>query len=196
MALTIIILLALLRHLGSWPAAASRSPRFTEEPASGDASLLGVLVTPEQPAKAMPPIGEDAARAFFRRFAPVAVSERKKYGVPAAVTLAYAFSNSHAGQKMPAQQANNYFSLPCTSDWEGDTFEQEGVCFRRYETAWESFRDFSVFMSSQEWYGAVRRQSGKDWRGWVKALERNSGPTAAHTMQAVIEQYGLDELDR
>ncbi len=201
MALAILIVLALLRYFGGWSAVSTRSPIFTAEPAtaSGDAALLGVLATPEQPVSAMPAIGEDAALAFFQRFARVAVSERKKYGVPAAVTLAYAFVNSQAGKRTPAIKANNYFALPCTSDWEGDTFENDGACFRRYETAWESFRDFSVFMSSREWYGEVRKQSGKDWRGWVKALERSGAPGVAggaKAMQHVIEQYGLDELDR
>lgn len=138
------------------------------------------------------------AVAFLQRFGKVTVSERKKFGVPASVLLACAYVNSAAGQRETATTANNYFALPCADDWEGETAKIGGKCVRRYETAWASFRDFSIFLSSQEWFGSVRKSAGKDWRAWAKELDRkgiSDVPNFSGEMEKVITAYRLYDLD-
>ncbi|MFZ4634798.1 MAG: glucosaminidase domain-containing protein [Saprospiraceae bacterium] len=199
-ALVILFLLAIIRHFGLSPSATKRVEKFTDEPpvTSGSASMLGILPGSAQTLQAMPEVEQATATAFLRRFAPVAVSERKKYGVPAAVSLGFAYVNSFSGQRETALHANNYFSLRCTADWEGQTYTGNGQCYRRYDTAWESFRDFSVFMSSRDWYGPLRQKAGKDWRIWIRGLSDKDISDVSNLeaeMEQVIVQYRLHDLD-
>jgi len=137
---------------------------------------------------------EATAVAFLQRFGKVAVSERKKFGVPASVLLACAYVNSTAGQRETATTANNYFALSCSDEWEGETAKVGGKCVRRYETAWASFRDFSIFLTSQEWFGSVRKSAGKDWRIWVKELDQK-GVSDGGELEKAITTYRLYDLD-
>ena len=137
---------------------------------------------------------EAAAVAFLQRFGKVAMSERKKFGVPASVLLACAYVNSSAGQRETATAANNYFALSCSDEWEGETSKVGGKCVRRYETAWASFRDFSIFLTSQEWFGSVRKSAGKDWRMWAKELDQK-GISDGSELEKVITAYRLYDLD-
>lgn len=159
------------------------------------AALLGFV--PEAEAKIAQEdsrISDAKAEAFLKRFAQVALSEKKKFGAPASVILACAYANSKAGSQEAATSANNFFALPCTDDWEGETQSIDGKCMRKYESAWASFRDFSIFLSSQEWFGSLKKSAGKDWKAWTEKLgEENIADT--RTMRSVIEQFHLQELD-
>jgi len=141
---------------------------------------------------------DDAATvAFLKRFAPVAVTEQGKFGMPASVLLAAAYVNSFGGKRASAVEANNYLATRCSSDWSGPEADISGACFRKYETAWEGIRDFSVIHSRKEWYAALKKDR-KDWRKWVKSMagHRTSDVENAETeMVRVIEEYRLFELD-
>ncbi|MFM9948877.1 MAG: glucosaminidase domain-containing protein [Saprospiraceae bacterium] len=160
------------------------------------AALLGFV--PDTP-KERPPEMDEASvaktEAFLKRFANVALSEHKKFGVPASVILACAYANSQVGQRESALTANNFFALSCAEDWEGETAQIGGQCVRKYESAWASFRDFSIHLSSQEWFGTLKKSAGKDWRKWVEKLG-TEGVSNAKTMQKVIETFKLAELDQ
>lgn len=134
------------------------------------------------------------AEAFLKRFGKVALSERKKFGIPVSVILAAAYVNSTSGQSDAARAGNNYFSLPCSEEWEGESVEVDGKCMRSYESAWASFRDFSIYLSSQEWYGSLKKSAGKDWREWVEKLG-DEEVSSTGKMKKIIEQYALYELD-
>lgn len=139
-------------------------------------------------------VAPEKTDAFLRRFAHVAVSERKKFGIPASVILAAACANSWAGTHNWLDGTNNFFGLPCDESWEGERADLGGKCLRRYETAWASFRDFSIYISSQEWTGRLKRKAGKDWRAWVEQFGK-AGIAHPKTMQRLIESYRLNELD-
>lgn len=162
----------------------------------GGAALLGFV--PDGPRESLidkEAVSETQTETFLKRFAQVAVSERKKFGIPTSVILACAYSNSLAGQQEFATAANNFFALPCSEDWEGETTTVDGKCARKYESAWASFRDFSIYLSSQEWFGTLKKTAGKDWHKWVEKLDAE-GLSKAKTMRKVIEAYHLDELDQ
>jgi flagellum-specific peptidoglycan hydrolase FlgJ len=159
------------------------------------AALLGFV--PDESDKRKPIVPESSnqdAEAFLKRFAKVAVSERKKFGIPVSVILAAAYVNSTSGKSDAARVANNFFSLPCSEEWEGESVALEGKCIRSYESAWASFRDFSIYLSSQEWYGSLKKSAGKDWHQWVDKLG-DEDVSNAGKMKKIIEQYALHELD-
>jgi len=145
----------------------------------------------------MPKIDDAIAVAFLKRFGNVALNEKKKFGIPPSILLACAYVNSHSGQRAPVQHANNYFALPCAG-WDGSVVTIDGQCFRRYDTAWASFRDFGLFMSAQPWFKDVRQQAGNDWQEWLKKLDGKGISDVSKCtgeMQTIIETYRLYELD-
>ena len=149
------------------------------------------------PTVTMPTIDDATAVAFLKRFGHLAVKEQQKFGLPPSLLLACAYVNSHSGRRDAAQQANNYFALPCAG-WDGAVATVDGQCMRRYENAWASFRDFGAFVSAQPWYAGLRQSAGTDWQLWLKALEdKGISDVRNHVgeMQSVIETYRLYELD-
>jgi len=181
------------------PGGKAKTEKFTEsQPIAGAPSLLGLFAGPGKPMRQMPPVSEETAQAFLKRFRDVALSERKKFGTPASIMLACAYVNSFAGQRDLVRDANNYFALPCSPAWDGANAMVGERCYRRYETPWESFRDFSIHLSGQDWFGGLRKTAGKDWKAWVEGLHKediSDVDNFAHEVAAVIQAYRLFELD-
>ena len=146
----------------------------------------------------MPTIDEEVKKAYLRRFAQVAVSERRKYGIPSSVILANALRQSFAGQRNTTVKLNNHFNLPCTFDWSSKSEKIDGECFRQYENAWVSFRDHSVFVTSGK-FSVLRKLSDKDYKAWALGLQRLGYPASndnlASELIGIIEQYELQVLD-
>jgi flagellum-specific peptidoglycan hydrolase FlgJ len=161
-------------------------------------TTLGLASTPSDPEEAPVEIDQATATAFLKRFAPLAISERKKFGVPASVLLATAFLNSHMGMSEAATQANNFFALPCSIEWDGASATIDDQCVRQYETAWASWRDFSIHLTQQPWYGELRNTAGKNWQKWAKGIEPEHISSIAgfnKKMAEVITYYQLEALD-
>lgn len=202
--LVCIVLLAIVRkglhvHLGTpaSPAPVEKLEKFTDSStAAGDGttSQLGFL----SGLGGRSALSESEAGAFLKRFSAVAISEKRKYGIPASVMLATAFVNSHGGRRQMAVKGNNFFALSCSGAWEGVTATYEGKCFRKYETPWESFRDFSVHLSSQDWFGPLRKSAGKNWQAWVGGLHPEDISDVPHftdELTRVIQAFRLYDLD-
>lgn len=194
--------------IGSSTVAVTPSERFTEETESSKAprpapavTQMGVLSSDSGvqavPGK-MPALSESAKIAFLKRFGHVAAEESKKFKVPAAVLLATAYVNSYAGKRGCAVRAKNYFALPCDAGNGDSGYQAGGHCFRRYDTAWESFRDFSIFLAGQLWFAEARQIAGKDTREWIKIFATNEVSDVRNFEQeanAIIAAYRLFELD-
>ena len=165
--------------------------------APGSTAHLDLFGESGAPTVDMPSIDDATAVTFLKRFGNLAVNEKKKFGIPPSILLACAYVNSHSGQRLPVQQANNYFALPCAG-WDGTVITIDGQCYRRYDTAWASFRDFSLFISAQPWFRDVRQDAGTDWQEWLKKLEGKGISDVRKCtveMRSVIETYRLYELD-
>lgn len=204
-ALLLLALLAVARRKIQLPAelpfpATGSAEKYTTDPARPAASTanLGILHK-ETPGKCrMPEIPEAAAEAFLRRFSKVARSESRKFRAPASVLLAHAYVNSFAGRRNTAVEAHNFTALVCGGDWEGPSLELNGNCFRQYNTPWESYRDFSIFLASQNWVAETRAKAGMDWIPWVEAFAQHQLSNVddyAGQMEHIIKAYRLFELD-
>ena len=143
-------------------------------------------------------LDEETKRGFLHRFHQVAVAERKKFGVPASITLANALLQSCAGKKEMALKSDNYFGLPCSFEWTGSSDTHEGACFRKYGNAWVSFRDHSVFVTSGK-FSKLRDLNNYDYKAWAKGLEKLGYPTKIDNLASklieIIEKYELEQLD-
>ncbi len=139
--------------------------------------------------------GQQRVRAFVERFGHVAQAERDKFGIPASVILAVGLLNSQAGQAPATRQLNNYFGLGCDRGWAGPTGYAGGSCLREYETAWASFRDFSIYSTEGE-FARLRQFDGRDYRRWALGLEElGFAGAGAEEIVRVVEGYGLSVFD-
>ena len=150
------------------------------------------------PLEALHQIEEDTRQAYLKRFAKVVIEERRKFGIPSSILLASAFLHSYAGTRSVTTTANNHFGLTCTYDWSGPISKQSATCYRKYENAWMSFRDNSLYLSSGK-FANLQSLGATDYKAWATQLEKlgySEYENMAAPMIQIIEMYGLDELDR
>lgn len=132
--------------------------------------------------------------AFIDRFSEVAVQEHAKYGIPASITLANGILLSDLGKSTLASEAQNYFMVPCTRSWDGDSMEINDGCFRWYDSPWESFRDHSLFVKQET--GNTVAASNLSLVQWSKVIESIGWTNLkAHDILRAIKKYNLTEFD-
>ena len=161
--------------------------RFNFFGGGGEATLFDLLVQQD----------EAAVEAHLTRFSNVAQAEQEKFGVPASVTLAASLLYSRGGMATAAGELNNFFGLDCTGDWSGATGRAGGKCLRRYENAWTSFRDFSLYVTSDK-FRPMKQFGPNDYRRWAAGLEElgfNSTEDLAGQLQRTIDKYQLFRFD-
>lgn len=160
---------------------------------------MNILGTPDYPALtlALSRVEDQQIRAFLNRFADVARTEQQKFGIPSSITLANALLFSRAGTAPANLTADNIFQLSCTNDWLGPTSTISGKCYRKYENAWTSFRDHSLYLTTGR-YSVLTQLSSQDYHAWangLEALEFNDTPQLATQLEQVIEEWQLYRFD-
>ena len=152
--------------------------------------------------------------AYIEKYNEAAVKEMTEYGIPASITLAQGLLESAAGTSTLATIANNHFGIKCGDEWDGETYykvdddlDRNGnvrrSCFRKYESAQESFDDHSEFLAGQrkeQRYGFLFTRLGPtDYKNWARGLQSAGYATAkdyADNLIALIERYNLQQYDR
>jgi flagellum-specific peptidoglycan hydrolase FlgJ len=82
------------------PAKKEQPEKYTAEPTIAQStSMLSLGADGSSAAVRMPATDDATAMAFLKRFGQVAVSEQKKFGMPASVLLACTYLNSFAGRR-------------------------------------------------------------------------------------------------
>ncbi|THH36491.1 glucosaminidase domain-containing protein [Neolewinella litorea] len=140
---------------------------------------------------------EQEVADFVTRFRHVAEAEQEKFGIPASITLATGLLYSKGGRAAAARDFNNYFGLACAGDWQGPTARVAGECVRRYETAWTSFRDFSLLLSEGR-FSRLREFGPRDYRRWAAGMQElgfNANDDLARQLQQTIDRYQLFRFD-
>jgi len=147
---------------------------------------------------------EKAKRAaYINRYAPVAIAEMKRTGIPASITLAQGMLESDCGYSSLAREGNNHFGIKCHNTWKGDAMyhddDKKNECFRKYATAEESFRDHSDFIAGTKRYAELFELNPYDYKGWAKGLKKcgyATHPQYAEMLIRLIEEEKLYEFDR
>ena len=197
-ALIFLVVLGLLKryYKNSSSFGGPKTSLITEAPSSGASSTMSVLEV--SPADGLPNLSPETQLAFLKRFGEVAKQEMKKYGIPASVILSTAYVNSHGGTRAVVAQSNNFFAIPCGVDKGIGAVQHNGTCHAKFKTAWESYRTFSIHISSQDW-AAKLRASHAGYEAWVKAIAKNGHsdvPDYENEARKIIHQYRLWELDQ
>ena len=137
-------------------------------------------------------VERDQIESFIRRFSAIAQAEQDKFGIPANIILAHALLKSNAGKSPYVREGINYFSLPCSDNWDGGTQDGPNGCIRRYDNAWQSFRDHSLYLTTGGNAG-LRKIGATDYKSWAKAIgQLNEEETEfAKQLLIVIQEFGL-----
>lgn len=149
-------------------------------------------------------------RAYIEKYAPVAVAEMRKYGIPASITLAQGILESAAGTGKLCKNTNNHFGIKCFSrqckkgHCKNFTDDSHKDFFRVYDNAWKSFRGHSEFLKTSKNYRRAF-DCGGDYKCFAQALEdggyatlKNEAGTKiyADVLIRIIKLYQLDQYDR
>ncbi len=144
----------------------------------------------------------DPKEEYIKKYAPVAVSEMKRTGVPASITLAQGLLESGAGKSRLATKANNHFGIKCHKNWTGKTISHDddakGECFRAYDKAEESFKDHSDFLRYYDRYKFLFDYDPKDYKSWCYGLKKAgyaTDPKYAIKLIGIVESYNLHRYD-
>ncbi len=138
---------------------------------------------------------------YIDRFRDIAVTEMRRTGIPASITLAQGILESGAGNSRLALQANNHFGIKC-HDWTGPSIthddDAKGECFRKYNSPEESYRDHSVFLMTRQRYAFLFDYKPTDYTSWAHGLKKAgyaTNPQYPQLLLKLIADHALNQYD-
>ena len=145
---------------------------------------------------------DEQVEQYIAQYRPIAIEEMQRMGIPASITLAQGIIESSAGLSPLATEANNHFGIKCHEDWKGATFkyddDRKKECFRKYNSAAESFKDHSNFLKTKQRYAVLFTYDLSDYKAWAKGLKScgyATNPQYAKVLIKCIEDYDLHQWD-
>ena len=145
---------------------------------------------------------EERKKWYIKTYSDLAVSQMKKYKIPASITLAQGLLESGAGASTLAINANNHFGIKCHQDWRGKKIfhddDEKNECFRKYKNPLQSYIDHSEFLTTRGRYSFLFRFSIKNYIKWSHGLKKAgyaTDPRYAEKLIDIIEKYDLWKFD-
>jgi LysM repeat protein len=139
---------------------------------------------------------------YIQQFSSIAITEMKRVGIPASITLAQGMLESDNGNSSLAREANNHFGIKCHKDWDGGTYyhndDKPNECFRKYKDANQSFVDHSEFLCKHQRYAFLFDYGTTDFKKWAHGLKKAGYATNksyAEMLIRIIEENNLDRFD-
>jgi hypothetical protein len=139
---------------------------------------------------------------YITKWKDEAIRQMAMHKIPASITLAQGIVESGNGNSELASKSNNHFGIKCHSDWKGKkTYhddDKKGECFRKYNSAEDSFNDHSDFLKKNR-YASLFDLDITDYKGWAKGLKKcgyATSPKYAKMLIDIIEQNDLDKYDK
>jgi LysM repeat protein len=146
---------------------------------------------------------EPNAQTYINDFKDLAISEMKRTGIPASITLAQGMIESDFGHSRLAREANNHFGIKCHDDWSGPTIrhndDRRNECFRKYSKPEDSYYDHSDFLRSVSRYSFLFEIEPTDYKAWARGLKKAgyaTDPQYANMLIRKIEELNLYNFDR
>jgi hypothetical protein len=140
--------------------------------------------------------------SYIRKYAPIAILESNRSGVPASITLAQGILESESGNSELAQKSNNHFGIKCKDTWQGEKVyhddDASGECFRKYPSVEDSYKDHSDFLKNNSRYASLFQLEKTDYAGWARGLKKAgyaTNPFYAQKLIGLIERYKLQTFD-
>jgi len=137
---------------------------------------------------------------YIDQYKDLAIKEMKRTGVPASIKLAQGIHETMAGQSPLVLKSNNHFGIKCKTGWNGPsvrhTDDARNECFRKYNSAAESYKDHSNFLKGSNRYASLFELDPTDYEAWAKGLKSAgyaTNPIYAQTLIRLIEDYDLQQ---
>lgn len=161
--------------------------------------ILAILITSGVQGKQ----AKTTPEQYITKYKDAAISEMKKSGVPASITLAQGMLESAYGNSRLARKAKNHFGIKCHSDWSGPSIRKDddakNECFRKYKNVSESYRDHSKFLTGKSRYAFLFEYKTTDYKAWAKGLKKAgyaTNPKYPKLLIDLIERYALNQYDK
>ena len=142
----------------------------------------------------------DQVKKYIDKFAPLAIEEQKKAGIPASITLAQGIHETDGGSSELMVKANNHFGIKCKPDWKGETIlhsdNTPNECFKKYKSAEESYNDHTEHLKKNPRYNSLFSLSITDYAAWAIGLKTcgyATSPQYSVSLIKIIEDYHLQE---
>lgn len=147
------------------------------------------------------PLDRMSRQEYIEQYADLAMKEMKRTGIPASITLAQGCLESDNGNSRLARRGNNHFGIKC-HDWTGGKIyhddDKRNECFRKYGSAYESYIDHSLFLTTKGRYASLFDLRPDDYKRWARGLKKAGYATSrsyAQTLIRIIEENELDRYD-
>ena len=137
---------------------------------------------------------------FVQQYAPYAMRQQKKYGIPSSVILAQMAFESRWGNSNLAQKGNNFFGIKASKGWlakglpyslHDDDRKNEKFC--NFSSAEESIEYHTRLLMSDR-YARCWRYEATDYHHWLLAIKAAGYATQADYAQkceSIIRQHKL-----
>lgn len=139
---------------------------------------------------------------YIKTYSDIAVTEMKRGGVPASITLAQGILESNYGNSPLAVKANNHFGIKCHTGWTGKGYymddDAKNECFRVYNDPEESYIDHTEFLRTRQRYAFLFELPITDYKSWAKGLQRAgyaTNPQYGNLLIRIISERNLDRFD-
>jgi LysM repeat protein len=138
---------------------------------------------------------------YINTYKQFAIDEMKRCGVPVAITLAQGVLETESGNSVLVKKSNNHFGIKCKETWTGDKVyhddDESGECFRKYDSAYFSYKDHSDFLRTRKHYAFLFNLDPTDYRGWAFGLKKAgyaTNPKYPQILIKTIEDYHLNDI--
>ncbi len=125
---------------------------------------------------------------YILKYYKTAQEEQKKYGIPASITLAQGILESASGTSQLTQKTNNHFGIKWTPNHKGGYViakdDKPDDRFRKYKSAWYSFRDRSKFLQAPRYEPC--RDCGNNWKCWAVQLKKCGYATSKKYTESIV----------
>jgi len=141
-----------------------------------------------------------ATLIYIDQYKDIAISEMKRTGIPASITLAQGIIESNSGESNLALNFKNHFGIKCKSDWKGETTYQDDdakqECFRVYPNSSASYIDHSNFLKTRPNYAPLFELDPVDDSAWAYGLKKAGYATASDYPKKLLKVINDFELSQ
>ena len=147
-----------------------------------------------------------ATLIYIDQYKDIAISEMKRTGIPASITLAQGIIESKSGESDLALNFKNHFGIKCKTDWKGETTYQDDdakqECFRVYPNSNASYIHHSNFLKTRPNYAPLFELDPADDSAWAYGLKKAGYATDTDYPKKLLKvindfelsQYNFPEL--
>lgn len=140
---------------------------------------------------------------YIALYKDIAISEMKRLGIPASITLAQGILETEYGNSDLVKRSNNHFGIKCKNTWKGASVfhddDAEGECFRKYDNAIDSYKDHSDFLRNSSRYAFLFDFDQNDYKSWAYGLKKAgyaTNPKYPVILIKNIEENNLHQFDQ